>query len=155
MLCFSFAWKDVDVLLAAAFNLLECSTYSNRTACHLSVLFDQCLLMIVLHATSYMSISKTLNDLNITGLVDITLGNHRCYVTLPARASLSAAKIGSWMCLFQLGVARSLAAQVVLAVEYAQSQGVGHGDLHLGNILLELPQSFDHFSMKNTYEGYG
>lgn len=64
-------------------------------------------------------------------------GNHDCYMSLPARASLSDLKDGSWIRLFQLNVARALAAQLAIAVEYVHSQGFVHGDLHLGNILLE------------------
>lgn len=45
-------------------------------------------------------------------------GNHVCLVTSPARMSLSDAKNGSWICLFQLEVARALAAQLVIAIRY-------------------------------------
>ncbi|KAJ5102655.1 Srpk [Penicillium argentinense] len=82
-------------------------------------------------------------------------GNHACYVTAPASASLSDAKDGSWIRLFQLDVARSLAAQLVLAVDYVHAQGIVHGDLHLGNILLKVPPNFDRLSPKQLYEKYG
>lgn len=82
-------------------------------------------------------------------------GEHACYVTPPARASLSALKDGSWVRLFQLDVARALAAQLVLAVDYVHSQGIVHGDLHLGNILLKVPPSFDQLSPEQLYEEYG
>jgi streptomycin 6-kinase len=36
----------------------------------------------------------------------------------------------------------ALSAQLVLAVDYVHSQGFVHGDLHYGNVLLQLP--FDH-----------
>lgn len=81
-------------------------------------------------------------------------GEHACYVTAPARASLSALKDGSWMRLFQLDVARSLAAQLVLAVDYVHAQGFVHGDLHLGNILLKVPPSFDQLSPEQLYDEY-
>jgi serine/threonine protein kinase len=73
-------------------------------------------------------------------------GEHACYVTAPARASLSALKDGSWVRLFQLDVARALAAQLVFAVDYVHSQEIVHGDLYLGNILLKVPPSFDQLS---------
>ncbi|KAL4820401.1 kinase-like protein [Aspergillus spinulosporus] len=82
-------------------------------------------------------------------------GDHACYVTAPARASLSALKDGSWVRLFQLDVARALAAQLVLAVDYVHAQGFVHGDLHLGNILLKVPPSFDQLSPEQLYEEYG
>ncbi|KAL4885693.1 kinase-like domain-containing protein [Aspergillus karnatakaensis] len=64
-------------------------------------------------------------------------GSHACYVTTSARASLSQVKDGSWIRLFQLDFARSLAAQLVVVVNYVHAQGIVHGDLHLGNILLK------------------
>jgi serine/threonine protein kinase len=50
--------------------------------------------------------------------------------------SLSDAKNGSWIGLFQLEVARVLAAQLVIAVDYIHSQGFVHRDIYRGNILL-------------------
>ncbi|GFG26633.1 serine/threonine-protein kinase SRPK [Aspergillus udagawae] len=82
-------------------------------------------------------------------------GHHACYVTAPARASLSGVKDGSWIRLFQLDVARSLAAQLVLVVDYVHTQGIVHGDLHLGNILLKVPHNFDQLSVEQLYEKYG
>ncbi|KAJ6127416.1 kinase-like protein [Penicillium sp. IBT 18751x] len=81
-------------------------------------------------------------------------GNHICLVTRPARMSLSDAKNGSWISLFQLEVARDLAAQLVIAVHYIHSQGFVHGDLHCGNILLQLPHEFDHLSTAKIYQQY-
>lgn len=57
-------------------------------------------------------------------------GNHRCLVTLPARCSLRAAREASGSCLFQLDVARSLAAQLAMAVSLVHSQGYAHGGEH-------------------------
>ncbi|KAF7715889.1 Uncharacterized protein PECH_005775 [Penicillium ucsense] len=82
-------------------------------------------------------------------------GSHACYVTAPARASLSQAKDGSWIRLFQLDVARSLAAQLVLVVNYVHAQGIVHGDLHLGNVLLKVPPTFDQITLEQLYEKYG
>ncbi|KAL4891338.1 kinase-like protein [Aspergillus ambiguus] len=80
---------------------------------------------------------------------------HTCYVTEPARASLFALKVGSWIRLFQLEVARSLAAQLVLAVDYVHAQGFVHGDLHLGNVLLKVLPSFGQLAFERLYEEYG
>ncbi|KAK6826749.1 hypothetical protein RU639_004558 [Aspergillus parasiticus] len=82
-------------------------------------------------------------------------GNHACYVTVPARASLSGVKDGSWIRLFQLDVARALAAQLVLVVDYIHTQGIIHGDLHMGNILLKSMPDFDQLSVEQLYEKYG
>lgn len=82
-------------------------------------------------------------------------GNHACYVTAPARASLSGVKDGLWIRLFQLDVARALAAQLVLAVDYVHTQGIVHGDLHMGNILLKTTPDFDQLSLEQLYEKYG
>jgi serine/threonine protein kinase len=82
-------------------------------------------------------------------------GSHACYVTTPARASLFRLKDGSWIRLFQLDVARSLAAQLVLAVDYVHAQGIVHGDLHLGNILIKVPATFDQITIEELYEKYG
>lgn len=45
-------------------------------------------------------------------------GTHIRYVTSPAKVSLSDAKDGSYIRLFKLDVARALAAQLAIAVEY-------------------------------------
>ena len=50
-------------------------------------------------------------------------GTHNCYVGVLGRASLAGLKDGSWICLFQPDVARVLAAQLVLAVEYIHARG--------------------------------
>jgi len=80
---------------------------------------------------------------------------HPCYVTIPARMSLSEAKDASYNRLFQLEVARALAAQLVLAVEYVHSQGFVHGDLHTGNVLLRLPFNLSQISVEGLYKKYG
>lgn len=58
-------------------------------------------------------------------------GTHPCFVTVPARCSLIDAKEASEMLLFQLDVARSLAAQLVMAVSLVHAQGYAHGGLYL------------------------
>ncbi|PKX92357.1 uncharacterized protein P174DRAFT_431781 [Aspergillus novofumigatus IBT 16806] len=57
--------------------------------------------------------------------------------------------------LFQLDVARAIAAQFVIAVQYIHSQKLVHGDLHRGNILLRLSREFDDLSTEELYEQYG
>ncbi|RAK81570.1 kinase-like protein [Aspergillus fijiensis CBS 313.89] len=73
----------------------------------------------------------------------------------PLLMSLSDAKNGSWISLFQLEVARVLAAQPAIAIHYIHSWGFVHGDLHCGNILLQLRRDFDQLSTKRLYEQYG
>lgn len=51
-------------------------------------------------------------------------GIHHCFVTTPARCSLSDTKESSGSRLFQLPVARSLAAQLAMAVAYTHKQGL-------------------------------
>jgi serine/threonine-protein kinase SRPK3 len=53
-------------------------------------------------------------------------GKHRCFVTLPARSSLDHAQNASDSGLFELSVARAIAAQVILAVCALHSQGIVH-----------------------------
>ncbi|XP_044722016.1 uncharacterized protein HRG_04931 [Hirsutella rhossiliensis] len=53
---------------------------------------------------------------------------------------------GTHTCL--LDVARSLAGQLAIAVSLVHATGYAHGDLHLGNILLQLPSSLNAFSIE-------
>ncbi|KAJ5353475.1 kinase-like protein [Penicillium brevicompactum] len=103
------------------------------------------------HHPGKMMIPSILDQFTIHG----PNGTHACYITAPASTSLSGAKDGSWIRLIQLDVARSLAAQLVLAVDYIHTQGIVHGDIHLGNILLKLPPNFDQLSLDQLYEKYG
>ncbi|KAI6088054.1 kinase-like domain-containing protein [Hypoxylon rubiginosum] len=84
-----------------------------------------------------------------------TNGLHPCYVTLPARASLSDAREASLKRLFQLNVARALAAQLALSVAFLHSKGLVHGDLHLGNVLLRAPTAFQDLPDQELYDEYG
>ena len=54
-------------------------------------------------------------------------GVHHCYVTEPGMTSLGEAKDASSIRLFQLPVARAMAAQLVQAVAFLHSQGIVHG----------------------------
>ncbi|KAK1976348.1 kinase-like domain-containing protein [Colletotrichum cereale] len=79
-------------------------------------------------------------------------GTHPCSVTAPARCNLAEVlEPGSGP--FQLRVARSLAAQLAIAVAYVYHLGYVHGDIHMGNILLLLP-SLDHLSAEQLYEEF-
>ncbi|KAF5969715.1 CMGC SRPK kinase [Fusarium coicis] len=56
---------------------------------------------------------------------------------------------------FQLDVARALAAQLILATAYVHQAGFVHGDIHLRNVLLQLPGSeIDQLSIQQIYEKY-
>lgn len=87
--------------------------------------------------------------------IDGPNGTHLCLVTAPARCSLRESKEESRWRLFQLSAARSLAAQLVLAVSFVHSRGYAHGDLHFGNILLKLPSSLNNLSVSELYTKFG
>ncbi|KAM5357520.1 hypothetical protein ACJZ2D_016182 [Fusarium nematophilum] len=82
-------------------------------------------------------------------------GSHPCFVTTPARCSLADTKEASSSGVFQLQVARSLAAQLTVAVTHIHKLGYVHGDLHLGNMLLQLPSRLDHLSDQQIYDKFG
>ncbi|KAF9250465.1 hypothetical protein DTO013E5_5514 [Penicillium roqueforti] len=79
-------------------------------------------------------------------------GKHTCYTVPPAQCNLRDAAFSR---LFPLDVARALSYRVAQAVAYTHSQGYIHGDIHLSNILVKLPSSFDKLSIKQFYEKYG
>ncbi|KAL1859077.1 hypothetical protein VTK73DRAFT_7596 [Phialemonium thermophilum] len=79
-------------------------------------------------------------------------GRHPCYVTTPARGDLRQAKERG---MFPLEVSRALSGGLATAVAYMHSHGYVHGDIHLGNILVRLPSSFDGLSIERFYEEYG
>jgi serine/threonine protein kinase len=87
--------------------------------------------------------------------IDGPNGAHPCLVTVPARCSLRDAKEACGWRVFQLDVARSLAAQLAMAVSLVHSQGFAHGDLHLGNCMLQLPRSLDNLSVEELYAKFG
>ncbi|TLS28293.1 hypothetical protein PpBr36_01946, partial [Pyricularia pennisetigena] len=73
-------------------------------------------------------------------------GNHSCSVAVPERCSLDDCRSASNYRVSELSAARSLAAQLVIAVAYIHHQGYCHGDLHVGNILFRLPASIEYVS---------
>ncbi|KAF5576745.1 kinase domain-containing protein [Fusarium pseudoanthophilum] len=82
-------------------------------------------------------------------------GTHSCIVTAPARCSIAEAIKTSRYISFQPNVARALSAQLIMATAYVHRTGFVHGDIHLGNVLLQLPGSeLDHLSIQQVYEKY-
>lgn len=79
-------------------------------------------------------------------------GTHTCYTMTPARCNLREV---SFSHLFSLEVARALSGGLAMAVAYTHSRGVFHGDIHLRNVLVKLPSSFDRFSIEELYKEYG
>jgi hypothetical protein len=59
--------------------------------------------------------------------IEGTRGKHRCLDNTPARMNVSDAREAGTRRLFQLDVARALAAQLIQAVAFMQSRGVIHG----------------------------
>ncbi|RAH72029.1 kinase-like protein [Aspergillus aculeatinus CBS 121060] len=82
-------------------------------------------------------------------------GRHRCVVTPPARMSLFDAKEASVSGVFRPRVAQSMVAQLIRGVAFLHGLGFVHGDLHLGNILVQFPRSIDSISPSELYERYG
>ncbi|KAG6263552.1 hypothetical protein E4U48_006685 [Claviceps purpurea] len=81
-------------------------------------------------------------------------GTHPCLVTPPARCNLRDLKEVAPDDLFQLDAARSLAAQLVIALSLIHDRGYAHGDLHLGNLLLQFPSPIDGLSVEQLHARY-
>ncbi|KXX76395.1 Serine/threonine-protein kinase SRPK [Madurella mycetomatis] len=79
-------------------------------------------------------------------------GSHPCYVVAPAQGNLREA---SFSRLFPVEVARALAAKLAMAVAFVHSHGYVHGDIHLRNVLVRLPSTFDELSIDQFRERYG
>ncbi|KAF1846305.1 kinase-like protein [Cucurbitaria berberidis CBS 394.84] len=79
-------------------------------------------------------------------------GTHTCYTFTPAQGSL---KEASFSRLFPIQVARALAAKLATAVSFVHSRGFVHGDLHLRNVLVKLPSTFDELSVQEFREKFG
>ncbi|KAJ0413994.1 kinase-like domain-containing protein [Aspergillus carlsbadensis] len=75
-------------------------------------------------------------------------GTHQCLVTDALRINMNEVKEYPGHCLFDLPVARAIAAQLVLGVQFVHSQGIVHGDLHPGNILLQLPPDMRNMTLE-------
>ncbi|KFY62784.1 hypothetical protein V496_04373 [Pseudogymnoascus sp. VKM F-4515 (FW-2607)] len=96
----------------------------------------------------HQPIPLTLDELELHG----PNGVHQCYTMAPARCNLQEV---SFSRLFPLEVARALAGSLTQAIAYTHSQGSAHGDVHLRNVLVKLPLSFDRLSIEQLYEEYG
>ncbi|KAG2416905.1 hypothetical protein HFD88_008122 [Aspergillus terreus] len=94
------------------------------------------------------AIPLPLDEFEITG----PNGTHQCYNMPPAQCSLRDVSVCR---LFPLGVTRALAYHLTLAIAYTHSQGYVHGDVHLRNILVQLPSPLDHLSIEQFYKTYG
>ncbi|KAK8258282.1 kinase domain-containing protein [Phyllosticta capitalensis] len=81
-------------------------------------------------------------------------GRHLCLVLRPAGCSVSDSKKDSGRWKFPLGVARSISAQTFAGLDYIHSCGVVHGDLHIGNILLQLPE-LEHYNEAEILQRFG
>ncbi|KAL3473291.1 kinase-like domain-containing protein [Aspergillus californicus] len=82
-------------------------------------------------------------------------GRHHCLVMDAARVNINDSKEANYNRALPLPAARAIAAQLVLAVQFVHSQGIVHGDLHAGNILLLLPPKLQHTSINNLYLNAG
>lgn len=85
-------------------------------------------------------------------------GQHSCIVTPPVRMSIAASKSATHgYNIFPLPTARAIAAQLAQVVAFCHAQGVVHGDLHTGNILLRFaPDDNIHaLSQPALYERFG
>ncbi|EZF89429.1 CMGC/SRPK protein kinase [Trichophyton rubrum MR1448] len=85
-------------------------------------------------------------------------GTHRCLVTDAARVSIHVTKDMAYHRLLQLEVARAIASQLILALQFIHAQGVVHGDdtdLHAGNILLHLPPNIRSMTREQLYINIG
>ncbi|QKX58032.1 uncharacterized protein TRUGW13939_05152 [Talaromyces rugulosus] len=81
-------------------------------------------------------------------------GQHMCLVSEVAGCSIAESKENSPNFMFPLHIARAIAAQVTMGLAYMHSNGIGHGDLHARNILLQ-PIDFDTLSIKEMYQRFG
>lgn len=96
-------------------------------------------------------------------------GSHPCYAVAPAQGNLREA---SFSRLFPVEVARALVAKLSMAVAFVHPRGYVHGgrfillimnsretkpfiDIHLWNILVRLPSTFDELSIDQFRERYG
>ncbi|KAI8934778.1 hypothetical protein NX059_008465 [Plenodomus lindquistii] len=79
-------------------------------------------------------------------------GTHRCSTLTLAQRSL---KEASFSRLFPIQVARALAARLAIAVAYVHSRGFVHGDIHLRNVLVKFPSTFDALSIPEFRKQFG
>lgn len=85
--------------------------------------------------------------------IDGPNGTHPCLVTASAGCSLVDSLQAADSSPFQLNVARSMAAQLAISVSYVHEKRYVHGDLHMGNILLRLP-NYDNLAPEQLYDKF-
>ncbi|KAL9100309.1 MAG: hypothetical protein Q9163_004308 [Psora crenata] len=81
-------------------------------------------------------------------------GRHRCLVSEPAGCSLARSKEAAVKSMFPINIARAIAAQATMGQAYIHSCGVTHADLHLHNILFQIP-NFDSWTVDEVYKKFG
>ncbi|KAH0365787.1 hypothetical protein KCU65_g5776, partial [Aureobasidium melanogenum] len=82
-------------------------------------------------------------------------GEHTFLVLEPALCSVRDAKKWSYFRPLPLSIARRLIADLVATVQDLYAQGVVHGDIHTGNILLRLPEEIRTMDADSLYERIG
>ncbi|KAG6175683.1 hypothetical protein E4U27_005980 [Claviceps purpurea] len=100
--------------------------------------------------TNRMLIHPVLDHFEVSG----PNGTHSCLVTPPARCNLRDVKGEGCDGILQLDAARSLTAQLAIALSLIHDRGYAHGDLHLGNLLLQLPSPIDGLSVEQLHARY-
>ncbi|KAK1994723.1 kinase domain-containing protein, partial [Colletotrichum falcatum] len=94
------------------------------------------------------AIPRILDEFDVQGLN----GTHTCYTMAPAQGNL---KEASFSRLFPIDIARALAAKLTMAVAFIHHRGFVHGDIHLRNVLVKLPSTFDELSIGQFREKFG
>ncbi|KAL8720610.1 MAG: hypothetical protein Q9225_002545 [Loekoesia sp. 1 TL-2023] len=87
----------------------------------------------------YQGSRKFITSLLDEFYIDDPNGRHLCLATEPARCSVAASKECGMKWMFPLEIARAISAQSILGLQAIHGSGVIHGDLHVRNILLTLP----------------
>ncbi|KAI0104962.1 kinase-like protein [Nemania sp. FL0031] len=82
-------------------------------------------------------------------------GHHKCLVMPPAMMSVRDAKEASYGRLFRPETARSIIAQLALAIDFVHRKGIVHGDIHMGNVFFRLPPSVNNLTQDEIYQTYG
>ncbi|KAL8655968.1 MAG: hypothetical protein Q9210_000565 [Variospora velana] len=81
-------------------------------------------------------------------------GRHACLVSEPLGCSVGVSREASSVWMFQLQVARAMVAKLIMGVCFLHSCSVVHGDLHINNIMLGLPD-IQKLSVDELYKRYG
>ncbi|KAI1198835.1 kinase-like protein [Nemania serpens] len=82
-------------------------------------------------------------------------GHHKCLVMPPAMVSVRDAKEASYSRLFRPNIARSIIAQLALAVDFVHEKGIVHGDIHMGNVFFRLSLGVNNLTPEEIYQTYG